>query len=61
MHTDREKQNKAMTNILKHKRKPVNCFCSFLCYSSMIFNKIHEKSSLSYCTEYITAWIEKKK
>lgn len=47
MHTDREKQNKAMTNVLKCKRKPVNCFCSLLCYSSIISDKIHDISSLS--------------
>lgn len=40
------------------KENPVNWFCSLLCYSSMIFNKIHDISTLAYCIEYITAWIK---
>lgn len=57
MHADRGKQNKAMSRNIKE--NPVNCSCSLLCYSSMIFNKTHEISSLSVCTECITAWILK--
>lgn len=61
MHTDRENKIKPWPMSWNIKENPVNCFCSLMCYSSMIFDIIHEISSQFYCTEYITAWINNKK